>query len=677
MKLFWLLAWGLLCWATAGPALAGPLPADTLRARLRRPGLPATERIGYTLALSRTLHTFRERRQHRPALLEALALAYRRPGKAGDTAAVALTLALAKTMRDDAEWRAYPPQLLRVLPLAQRQHDAASTTHILQMLADVASINADYVTAQRYALGALRCAHENHILTELDVTYRILGETAMNQHDYHQALPWMQQAVATARRVHTKGHHLTGALAGLLETQLHLHQLAAARQSFYQALPLTRAGHDSISEAQVLSIWGTGLIDQQPDSAAYFLTQALHLDQQVGSLYGLAYEYLGLMKVRQRQGHWPEVQLLARQALRYARQSQSPDLEQEALTGLAASLRHLAQGAAAYDTLQQAHTLADTLLGQQKQNELARLRTRFELDEKEARIRILEQGRRIAGLRAAHQQARTQALTVAAVALLVVVLGIGLLLGLVLRQRRRLQASEAKLREANKTKDQLIRIVGHDLRSPMASLQQLTPLLHDVIEQPERSQAHALIRTLDAGAQHLGNMVDNLFQWARAQGGQLINNPERLRVAYALSSIQALYAPTAQLKNISLTITAPPELIAWADLGLLTTVLRNLAGNALKFTPKNGTVQLTAQAAPDGQVEFSINDSGPGLAPERLTELLTADRLPSTPGTDGEPGTGLGLPLSASFVRMMGGELRIEPRPEGGTRCWFRLPGRG
>jgi signal transduction histidine kinase len=122
--------------------------------------------------------------------------------------------------------------------------------------------------------------------------------------------------------------------------------------------------------------------------------------------------------------------------------------------------------------------------------------------------------------------------------------------------------------------------------------------------------------------------------------------------------------------------TTPPDLVAVADLGLLTTVLRNLVGNALKFTPKNGQVHLLAHATPDGQVEFAVTDSGPGIAPDHLTELLTADQLPSTPGTNGEPGTGLGLPLSARFVRLMGGELLITSAPGEGTRAAFRLPGR-
>jgi len=658
-----------VCLILSAPAAARSLPPDTLRARLQRPGLPDAERIDYTLALSRTFRTFREWRLHKPALLRALALAYRQPGGTGDAAAVALTRVLANTLRGNDELLSYDTYLLRALPLAERLHDAASTTYILQSLADASSAKANYVAAERYALRALRCARENHISTELDVTYRILGETAMNQHDYRRALPWMQQAVVAARRAHSRGHHLVGALAGLLETQLKLHQQGAARTLFYQALPLARTDSDTLSEAQVLSIWGTSLIEKQPDSAAYFLRQALWLDQKMGSRYGMAYEYLGLMKVQQGKRQWRAVRQLARLALRCARQGQSPDLEQEALAGLAASLRHLGQGAAAYDTLQQAHTLADTLLGQQKQEALAQLRTRFETDEKEARIRILEQGRRIARLRAAQQQARAQTLTVAIAVLLAVALGIGLLLALLLRSRRRLRA-------ANAIKDQLIRIVGHDLRSPMASLQQLTPLLYNVLEQPDRTTAYQLIRTLDTGAQQLGGMVDNLFQWARAQGGQFINNPEQLRASFALQNMVALYGPMAQLKNISLTLEAPPEMLVWADLSLLTTVLRNLVGNALKFTPPGGQVQLRAQAVASGGGEFLILDTGAGIDPGYLAKLRTTDRLASTAGTSGEAGTGLGLALCFQFVELIGGQLNIGPGPKGGTLCRLWVPGR-
>ena len=615
--------------ATAAPVAA--TPADSLRAVLRQPGLADTTRLNRTIDLVRAL----------------------------DVAGGPVT-----------ERREL---LLNSLRLARRIRWVPGELATLNELGGLAAQASDDNTAQPYYTEAVQRARHTGEHCCLAESLQGLAGLAFNRQEPALAARLYQQTIREAERLppYYQGRTLLVALGGLSAAYLELRQLDSARVPYRRLLMLSRERHDRLTEFVAQARWGTGLqrYSAKLDTAAAVLQQAVRLADGLGAYYQ-AFATMGLMEVREQQQRWPEVQHAATMALRYARLSHTPDYEADALRGLARALHQQGRSAAAFDTLRRAHALLDTLWSHQKRAELLEQQVKFEVGEKEFHIRTLEQQRRVAGLRAQQQRLRIWGL------------GGGLLLfgglaGLLWQQRRRLQASEGQLRQANQTKDQLIRIIGHDLRSPMASLQQLTPLLHEVIEQPERSTAHSLIRTLDAGAQHLGNMVDNLFQWARAQGGQLINNPERLRVSFALQSIAALYAPTAQLKHMAFTTSVAPELLVWADLGLLTAVLRNLTGNALKFTPKGGTVQLTAAAQADGSVEFAVLDSGPGIDPEQLKEMLTADRLASTPGTNGEPGTGLGLPLSARFVRIMGGELHLEAGENGGTRCWFRLAGKG
>ena len=592
-----------------------------------------------------------------------------------DTAQVHLSLALVQALDDEnappAERKAL---LLNSLQLARRIGFVGGELKTLNYLVMLALQTSDLLHGQQYYNRAIRRAHQTGETRFLAETLYGLAGVAIGQQESARGIGLYEQAITAAERLtpYYRGRTLETSLAGAMAMYLEFGRLPDARRRFRRLLALTRQQKDDVTAFVTMVRWGTGLRKYAPDSAAMYLQQATQMAGKLGIPYYQAFASLGLMQVRQQQKRWPETLRLARQALRLARLSQTPDYEAGALEGLAEAMRHLGQAPAAFDTLQRAYALFDTLSSKEKRAEFARQQVAFEVGEKEARIRKLEQQRRIGQLEADRQRTRTYAL-------LLGLLGATGFSALLWRQRRRLQASEARLQAANHTKDQLIRIVGHDLRSPMASLQQLTPLLHDLFEQPpaERAAAHHLIRTLDAGAQHLGGMVDNLFQWARAQGGQLINHPESLRVAFAVQSIGALYGPMAQLKGITLTVsTTPSDLVAVADLGLLTTVLRNLVGNALKFTPKNGQVQLRAEATPDGQVAFSVLDTGPGFAPERLPALLAADQLPSTPGTNGEPGTGLGLPLSARFVRLLGGELAITSVPGEGTRAAFRLPGR-
>ena len=258
--------------------------------------------------------------------------------------------------------------------------------------------------------------------------------------------------------------------------------------------------------------------------------------------------------------------------------------------------------------------------------------------------------------------------------MLLLLLGGGALLVALQRSRHRLQASEMALRQANKTQQGLLRIIGHDLRGPVAMFQQVTPLLRVALGAGAPRDAVELVEELDGTAQHVGALVDNLLDWARLQGGLVSSHPVQLRPATALQSVVQLYAPVAQHKGVAVEVNNTAEMWVWADLNLLMTVLRNLLANAIKFTPAGGAVAVTALATANG-VRFGVQDTGRGMPAEALALAMGAENAASQPGTAGEPGTGLGLPLCRQFVALLGGELRGEPNETGrGLQFWFELP---
>ena len=306
----------------------------------------------------------------------------------------------------------------------------------------------------------------------------------------------------------------------------------------------------------------------------------------------------------------------------------------------------------------------------------------------------LEQQRRIQRLEADQQAVRTRFITASAVALALMLFGTAVLY---LRLRRtsaaltvseaQARAAEAEARRAVATKDQLMSIIGHDLRSPVATFQQVTPLLHHFADEPNPAAQHEIATALDTNAHHLGALLDNLLYWARAEAETLMNHPQALPVAAVLTEAAAPYTAGAHLKGVGLTTAVanpdgtgtddPTEpLLVTADPDLLRTVLRNLVSNAVKFTPKGGQIQLRAWVEAPGHVTLEVRDTGVGIAPSRVAGLFSTGETLSTVGTAGEPGTGLGLPLSARFVRLLGSELRLVPPAAGqpGTAFRFELP---
>ena len=130
--------------------------------------------------------------------------------------------------------------------------------------------------------------------------------------------------------------------------------------------------------------------------------------------------------------------------------------------------------------------------------------------------------------------------------------------------------------------------------------------------------------------------------------------------------------PVALEKEIRLT-NKIKNAAAFADRGMVQTVLRNLIANSLKFTPSNGSVEITSQNHGD-RIQVTVSDTGVGMSMEHAEKLFALDQKTSAKGTAGEIGTGLGLPLRKDMVERNGGSIWVESTPGAGSRLHFTLP---
>jgi signal transduction histidine kinase len=129
----------------------------------------------------------------------------------------------------------------------------------------------------------------------------------------------------------------------------------------------------------------------------------------------------------------------------------------------------------------------------------------------------------------------------------------------------------------------------------------------------------------------------------------------------------------AELKNISIRYNASPEIQVFADINLLSTVLRNLISNAIKFTNKGGTVEITATKDSDA-LTISVIDNGIGINSEKISRLFEATHLKSTKGTENESGTGLGLMICKDFIEKHNGKIWVKSEVGKGSEFCFTLP---
>lgn len=236
-----------------------------------------------------------------------------------------------------------------------------------------------------------------------------------------------------------------------------------------------------------------------------------------------------------------------------------------------------------------------------------------------------------------------------------------------------LKKSEEELRQLNYSKDKLFNIIAHDLRSPLSGLISMTKMLIETIDILSPIEAKELLNDLFEYANQSYNLLENLLQWAKTQTGTILFNPEITDLYEIVLAGKIINDPNAKQKGIKISIFLKPDSFVLVDRNMLTTVIRNLISNAIKFTPSGGEITIRLHEKSD-EYELEIEDNGIGIPQDKLECLFKLGENISTTGTAGEKGSGLGLILCKEFVEKNGGNLRVVSEFGKGTKFFINLP---
>lgn len=238
--------------------------------------------------------------------------------------------------------------------------------------------------------------------------------------------------------------------------------------------------------------------------------------------------------------------------------------------------------------------------------------------------------------------------------------------------KKALLNSEQKLKEANTAKSKFFSIIGHDLRSPMASILSSSKLLNSNYSDLDDEKRKYFINGIFSSANQTFFLLDNLLNWSRTQQGGITINKETLNLKEFVKKAINPYISNANQKNISVNNLINENIKVMADEHTTMTVIGNLFNNAIKYSYTGGTIDINASENKN-DITISIQDHGIGMNQNKLTNLFKLSENESTPGTNNEKGTGLGLILCKDFVELNGGKLKVESIEGEGSRFSFSL----
>ncbi|MFI7543362.1 ATP-binding protein [Actinoplanes sp. NPDC049599] len=237
------------------------------------------------------------------------------------------------------------------------------------------------------------------------------------------------------------------------------------------------------------------------------------------------------------------------------------------------------------------------------------------------------------------------------------------------------QQQNSRLRELDRLKDELVALVSHELRNPLATIRGYTEML---LDDSELTADHRHLATvIDKHSAHMQGLVDDLLDTARIDAGQLRLEPRPVSlIRLVVDSIDAR-RPDAAAKGITVTVDMARHLPVHADPIRLRQVLDNLVSNAVKYTPRDGCVTVTGRHDNDGTTTLRISDTGIGIPAAERSNLFDRFFRATNAVSQGIKGTGLGLTISKAIIDAHEGTLTAEPAgPDGGTAFIVTLPSR-
>lgn len=214
-------------------------------------------------------------------------------------------------------------------------------------------------------------------------------------------------------------------------------------------------------------------------------------------------------------------------------------------------------------------------------------------------------------------------------------------------------------------------IISHDLKNPFTVLMGYSELLLLKHKELNIEMREKYIENIYESTKQTLSLLENLLAWSRTQNKTITFKPENFDISTIIKKNITLLEKSAELKEIQIESNYSAHIV-YADTEMIRTVLRNLITNAIKFTPRGGTISIS-NFEKDNTIITSISDTGIGMSEEKLNSLFKIDKTFSAKGTENETGTGLGLILCHEFITMNNGKIWAESEPGKGSTFYFSL----
>lgn len=524
------------------------------------------------------------------------------------------------------------------------------------------------------AKGFLRAAQQlekNGDLQNAMAAYFNLASTHRSLQQYEEESEYIQKTINISSKLNDRYFQALG-LLHLANNKVGLEEHNISKNLDLQALGLAyELGNDYLIARALYHLGEDYFRLNNRDSAEYHLKECRAFctqskASQVKLFNALAAKGLGELYIRYKQ--YQRAIPFLKEYIEWESQNRNSLVPQgEAYMLLAEAYAKIENYQQAYHSHQQYKILNDSILNEENIAAVAKAETAAQYQ--------AEQERQAIALEAERKQQR-----LIQYSLIGGILALVVLLFLIYKNYRiknqanqTIEAQKQQLEQLNKTKDHIFAIIGHDMRKPVLSFRGIAQKVNYLLKKQDFETLNGIGQEVEQNALTLNKLTDNLLNWALLQKEALTLNPTSILLAEVIEEIIELFKGAADNKNINIQTNIPEDLEVLTDLHAFRTIIRNLIDNAIKYTPENGQVNISASKIPTG-VEIEVADTGVGIAEDKLQNIFLLQNDKSTRGTAGEKGTGLGMHLVKELTKINHGAIDVKSQVGKGTLFVLTFP---
>jgi len=577
---------------------------------------------------------------------------------------------------------------LQALEIVKTIDNEMAAAQIYNSIGNVYQNISSYESALKYFLDALKIYKKHNYQRGISMTYNNLGIIYQNLNENEKALDYYLKSL----EIDVKENYLRGQASAYNNIGTAYDKKGEKRKAlnyYRKALDINRELNNQEGIAIALNNIGLIQIDLGDFSGAKdFLEQALDINKNRNSTPDIANNYNNLSKLYIEKQEYKTAKDYLLNSIELAKSVNDKEVLVEAYEFMYTIYSNQNNYKKALEYYKLYSEMDNSIFKLQNTNKVAELKIKHETENLEIENEVLKKDNKIQLLELNRQKSQKKYLF--AFTILILALAILSFSRFRLKKKtsnlletkneqlrqanQKLRESEKNLKELNATKDKFFSIISHDLKNPFHSLLGFSRALHTNINELSKEDVTEYSKLIYESSQNLFNLLGNLLEWSKSQLGSSKLSPENINLSESLNEALTLLNISAQKKQINIETNIPKETSVYADKNVLSTILRNLISNSIKFTDKNGKIKVQSFDNDDDKITITVSDNGKGINEENLKNLFRIDYSFSTKGTEDETGTGLGLILCRELINQSGGKIWVNSKLGKGSEFKFTLP---